>query len=192
MLIRIGNKKYVGYCNAMTYIYYNKVFNANIFDDLDRIKEYLIKINLQSISKNDVDNMVNIILKLVYILIYTNNPKKINRFEKWENEHKNEIIEPNMTNEIIEYLVDNFYNQEVREELEKIKTQKQQEEDIIFQEHTFLKQCLELGLSCKDLADLSYVDVCKMLIINMNRIKNAKKVKYKEATTQDWDMLAIS
>ena len=95
MLIKIGNKKYVGYCNAMTYIYYNKVFNANIFDDLDRIKEYLIKINLQKIEKNDVDNMVNIILKLVYILIYTNNPKKINRFEKWKNEHKNEIIEPN-------------------------------------------------------------------------------------------------
>lgn len=101
MLIKIGNKKYVGYCNAMTYIYYNKVFNANIFDDLDRIKEYLIKINLQKIEKNDVDNMVNIILKLVYILIYTNNPKKINRFEKWKNEHKNEIIEPNTTNEII-------------------------------------------------------------------------------------------
>lgn len=192
MLIRIGNKKYVGYCNAMTYIYYNKVFNANIFDDLDRIKEYLIKINLQKIEKNDVDNMVNIILKLVYILIYTNNPKEINRFEKWKNEHKNEIIKPNMTNEIIEYLVDNFYNQEVREELEKIKTPKKQEEDIIFQEHTFLKQCLELGLSCKDLENLSYVDACKILIINMNRIKNAKKAKYKEATTQDWDMLAIS
>lgn len=192
MLIKIGNKKYVGYCNAMTYIYYNKVFNANIFDDLDRIKEYLIKINLQKIEKNDVDNMVNIILKLVYILIYTNNPKKINRFEKWKNEHKNEIIEPNTTNEIIEYLIDNFYSKDVKEELEKIKTTKKQEEDIIFQEHTFLKQCLELGLSCKDLEELSYVDVCKTLIINMNKINNAKKAKYKEATTQDWDMLAIS
>lgn len=192
MLIKIGNKEYVGYCNAMTYIYYNKVFNANVFDDLDRIKEYLIKINLQKIEKNDVDNMVNIILKLVYILIYTNNPKEINRFEKWKNEHKNEIIEPNTTNEIIEYLIDNFYSKDVKEELEKIKTTKKQEEDIIFQEHTFLKQCLELGLSCKDLEELSYVDVCKILIINMNKINNAKKAKYKEATTQDWDMLAIS
>lgn len=192
MLIKIGNKEYVGYCNAMTYIFYNKVFNANIFDDLDRIKEYLIKINLQKIEKNDVDNMVNIILKLVYILIYANNPKEINRFEKWKNEHKNEIIEPNTTNEIIEYLIDNFYSKDVKEELEKIKTTKKQEEDIIFQEHTFLKQCLELGLSCKDLEELSYVDVCKILIINMNKINNAKKAKYKEATTQDWDMLAIS
>lgn len=192
MLIKIGNKEYVGYCNAMTYIYYNKVFNANVFDDLDRIKEYLIKINLQKIEKNDVDNMVNIILKLVYILIYTNNPKEINRFEKWKNEHKNEIIEPNTTNEIIEYLIDNFYSKDVKEELEKIKTTKKEEEDIIFQEHTFLKQCLELGLSCKDLEELSYVDVCKILIINMNKINNAKKAKYKEAKTQDWDMLAIS
>lgn len=192
MLIKIGNKEYVGCCNAMTYIFYNKVFNLNIIDDLDKIKGCLIKFKLQSGNKDDVDNMVDIILRLIYILIYTNNQNEINSFEKWKKQHEHEAIELETINEVIEFLVDNFYSQEVKEELEKIKVSKNEDEPIIFQEHTFLNQCLNIGLNIEDMTKLSYVDICKLLIVNMNKAKNLRKPKYKIATTQDWDTLAAS
>lgn len=192
MLIRIENKEYVGCCNAMTYIFYNKVFNLNIIDDLDQIKGCLIKFKLQSGNKDDVDNMVDIILRLIYILIYTNNQNEINSFEKWKKQHEHEAIELETINEVIEFLVDNFYSQEVKEELDKIKVSKNEDEPIIFQEHTFLNQCLNIGLNIEDMTKLSYVDICKLLIVNMNKAKNLRKPKYKIATTQDWDALAAS
>lgn len=192
MLIRIENKEYVGCCNAMTYIFYNKVFNLNIFDDLDNIKECLIKFKLQSGNKEDIDNIVNIILRLIYILIYTNNQNEINSFEKWKKQHEHEVIELETINEVIEFFVDNFYSQEVKEELDKIKVSKNEDEPIIFQEHTFLNQCLNIGLNIEDMTKLSYVDICKLLIVNMNKAKNLRKPKYKIATTQDWDALAAS
>lgn len=192
MLIKIGNKEYVGCCNAMTYIFYNKVFNLNIFDDLDKIKGCLIKFKLQSGNKDDIDNMVDIILRLIYILIYTNNQNEINSFEKWKKQHEYEAIELETINEVIEFLVDNFYSQEVKEELDKIKVSKNEDEPIIFQEHTFLNQCLNIGLNIEDMTKLSYVDICKLLIVNMNKAKNLRKPKYKIATTQDWDALAAS
>lgn len=192
MLIKIGNKEYVGCCNAMTYIFYNKVFNLNIFDDLDKIKGCLIKFKLQSGNKDDIDNMVDIILRLIYILIYTNNQNEINSFEKWKKQHEHEVIELETINEVIEFFVDNFYSQEVKEELDKIKVSKNEDEPIIFQEHTFLNQCLNIGLNIEDMTKLSYVDICKLLIVNMNKAKNLRKPKYKIATTQDWDALAAS
>lgn len=192
MLIKIGNKEYVGCCNAMTYIFYNKVFNLNIFDDLDKIKGCLIKFKLQSGNKDDVDNMVDIILRLIYILIYTNNQNEINSFEKWKKQHEHEVIELETINEVIEFFVDNFYSQEVKEELDKIKVSKNEDEPIIFQEHTFLNQCLNIGLNIEDMTKLSYVDICKLLIVNINKAKNLRKPKYKIATTQDWDALAAS
>lgn len=192
MLIKIENKEYVGCCNAMTYIFYNKVFNLNIFDDLDKIKGCLIKFKLQSGNKDDVDNMVDIILRLIYILIYTNNQNEINSFEKWKKQHEHEVIELETINEVIEFFVDNFYSQEVKEELDKIKVSKNEDEPIIFQEHTFLNQCLNIGLNIEDMTKLSYVDICKLLIVNMNKAKNLRKPKYKIATTQDWDALAAS
>ena len=192
MLIKIGNKEYVGCCNAMTYIFYNKVFNLNIIDDLDQIKGCLIKFKLQSGNKDDIDNMVDIILRLIYILIYTNNQNEINSFEKWKKQHEHEVIELETINEVIEFFVDNFYSQEVKEELDKIKVSKNEDEPIIFQEHTFLNQCLNIGLNIEDMTKLSYVDICKLLIVNMNKAKNLRKPKYKIATTQDWDALAAS
>jgi hypothetical protein len=192
MLIKIENKEYVGCCNAMTYIFYNKVFNLNIFDDLDKIKGCLIKFKLQSGNKDDIDNMVDIILRLIYILIYTNNQNEINSFEKWKKQHEHEVIELETINEVIEFFVDNFYSQEVKEELDKIKVSKNEDEPIIFQEHTFLNQCLNIGLNIEDMTKLSYVDICKLLIVNMNKAKNLRKPKYKIATTQDWDALAAS
>lgn len=192
MLIKIGNKEYIGCCNAMTYIFYNKVFNLNIFDDLDKIKGCLIKFKLQSGNKDDIDNMVDIILRLIYILIYTNNQNGINSFEKWKKQHEHEVIELETINEVIEFFVDNFYSQEVKEELDKIKVSKNEDEPIIFQEHTFLNQCLNIGLNIEDMTKLSYVDICKLLIVNMNKATNLRKPKYKIATTQDWDALAAS
>ena len=192
MLIKIENKEYVGCCNAMTYIFYNKVFNLNIFDDLDKIKGCLIKFKLQSGNKDDIDNMVDIILRLIYILIYTNNQNEINSFEKWKKQHEHEVIELETINEVIEFFVDNFYSQEVKEELDKIKVSKNEDEPINFQEHTFLNQCLNIGLNIEDMTKLSYVDICKLLIVNMNKAKNLRKPKYKIATTQDWDALAAS
>ena len=192
MLIKIENKEYVGCCNAMTYIFYNKVFNLNIFDDLDKIKGCLIKFKLQSGNKDDIDNMVDIILRLIYILIYTNNQNEINSFEKWKKQHEHEVIELETINEVIEFFVDNFHSQEVKEELDKIKVSKNEDEPIIFQEHTFLNQCLNIGLNIEDMTKLSYVDICKLLIVNMNKAKNLRKPKYKIATTQDWDALAAS
>ena len=127
MLIKIENKEYVGCCNAMTYIFYNKVFNLNIFDDLDKIKGCLIKFKLQSGNKDDIDNMVDIILRLIYILIYTNNQNEINSFEKWKKQHEHEVIELETINEVIEFFVDNFYSQEVKEELDKIKVSKNEQ-----------------------------------------------------------------
>ena len=193
MLIKIGNKEYIGCCNAMTYIFYNKVFSVNIFDDLDNIKKYLTKFKLQETTKEDIENVVNITLKLIYILLYTNNQNTINSFDRWQDEHKNETINFETINEVIECFVNNFYSQEVREELDKIKTsEKNAEEQIIFQEHTFLSQCLRIGLNCNDLTQLSYIDVSKLLIVNLNRAKNLRKPKYKIATTSDWDALAAS
>lgn len=192
MLIKIGNKEYVGCCNAMTYVFYNRIFNLNIFDDLDIIKECLIKFKAQIGSKKDIDNIVDIILKLIYALIYTNNQNEINSFKKWKKQHEHEVIELETINEVIEFFVDNFYSQEVKEELDKIKVSKNEDEPIIFQEHTFLNQCLNIGLNIEDMTKLSYVDICKLLIVNMNKAKNLRKPKYKIATTQDWDALAAS
>lgn len=192
MLIKIGNKEYVGCCNAMTYVFYNRIFNLNIFDDLDIIKECLIKFKAQIGSKEDIDNIVDIILKLIYVLIYTNNQNEINSFEKWKKQHEHETIELETINEVIEYFVDNFYSQEVKEELDKIKIREAEQEQIVFQEHTFLNQCLTIGLSVEDMTKLTYVDICKLLIINMKKAKAINKPKYRIATTQDWDALAAS
>lgn len=57
-------------------------------------------------------------------------------------------------------------------------------EEVIFKEHSFIVNALQIGLTYGDLKELEYVDVFKMLFCLIPKDK-----KYKKATAEDWDKL---
>ena len=88
---------------------------------------------------------------------------------------------------MVEILIKNFTDEEVFEELEKIgngNTEKSK-----FSEHEFLIMCLRFKLTIQDLKILTYIDVIKMLIVQLDTTK--EEGEYRQATQNDIDKLLM-
>ena len=189
MKIIIRNKEYIGQCNVLSYIYYKKIFKTNIFDDLDNLRKCLLNITESNTEAQDIINFYELLIKMIYILIYSKN-QDIEEFDEWSKDIKIEDFTEELTAKAIEVVLESFTDEKTIEELEKIPSKDNQES--IFPEHDFLKTCFSYGLSMQDLEKLTYIDVIKIFISSYKETKKEKKVKYREATQADWDRLASS
>lgn len=187
MKIKIGNKEYIGQCNALSYVFYRRIFKTNIFDDINILREELNKIVCELSNDNGV-NFYNILIKLVYTLIYTYNQEFID-FEEWKEEIAKQIILEDTINKVIDIYLESFINEEVKKQLEKLPKSNENEEVSLFPEHDFLCICLKINLNIQDLKFLTYVDVVKIFLSNCSVKKDSR---YRNATQADWDRLALS
>ena len=187
MKIRIKNKNYIGQCNALSYIFYKRIFKTNIFEDLEYLRKSLVNISKDNARDEDIAKFYKIIIRLIYALIYTKN-QDIEDFEKWIENIEIKDITEDLTNKTIEIFLDNFIDEEVVKELEKIPNNSTKTN--IFPEHEFLKICLDYGLSIEDLRKLTYIDIIKIFISSYMEKQEEKVEKFKEATQADWDRLA--
>ena len=188
MKIRIKNKKYVGQCNALSYIFYKKIFKVNIFVDLENLRKDLTKISENTANREDVEDFCEILIKLIYILIYTKN-QDVEDFEEWKQDIKLEDLTEKITFSTIELYLESFVDEDVENELEKIPNNNNNEKNI-FPEHEFLKICLDYGMSIQDLKTLTYIDITKIFICSYKENQKRNKKSFKEATQSDWDRLA--
>ena len=193
--ITINNSEIKIDCNALTYVYYRKIFDKNIFDDIDVVRDFLV-LQLDSDNSNiENETLETITLKLnayiealnrlTYVAIYTNN-QDIEDYTSWI--EKNKILE--QENDciaiIIEEIVDCFIDKKVSEELKRINESSGDDTEVLFPEHFFLSVCLRLSLRIEDLKTLTYIDVMKIFLSTTR----GKKRKARKATQSDWDRLA--
>ena len=99
--ITICNKKYPIDCNAFTRFQYKEIFGKGIFSDIKILNQFSeqqkkIRQKLENENKSEeeiqeqlnysmmdsLDDFIDVIEKIAYILIYTANPE-IESFEKW-------------------------------------------------------------------------------------------------------------
>lgn len=181
MKLKINNKENIGQCNALSYIFYKKVFKINIFEDLEKLRELLVNIT----EEQNVIEFYEILYRLVYILLFTYN-QNIEEFEIWIKTIKIEDLTEEIINKTIEEFLKSFIDEEVIKELEKIPNNSGKS---IFPEHEFLKICMNCGLHIEDLKLLTYIDVVKIFLVSCAETKQVPK--FKEATQADWDRLAL-
>lgn len=124
--ITICNKDYEIECNAFTRFQYKSIFGKGIFSDIkvlndfaekqEKLRAELVK---KKIPEDEIDNEINkammeilddfidVIERMTYILIYTANPKFIS-FEEWlKGIEKIDLTESWIT-EVTEYAVSSF------------------------------------------------------------------------------------
>lgn len=188
MKIKIKNDEYVGQCNALSYLFYKKIFKINIFEDLEDLRKSLTNISDNIANEQDIENFYKIVIRMVYILIYTKN-SDVECYSEWIKNVEIKDLTEDLTNKTIEIFLENFIDEEVVKELEKIPDNN--EKVNVFPEYEFLKICLDYGLSMKDLEKLTYIDVIKIFICSYMEKKEEKAEKFKEATQNDWDKLAV-
>lgn len=187
MKIKIKNKSYIGQCNALSYVFYKRIFRANIFEDLENLRKSLVNISNNVANKQDIADFYEILIRLIYILIYTKN-QDIEDIENWFKKIQIQDLTEELTNKTIEVFLESFMDEDVIKELEKISSD--DSKTNIFPEHEFLKMCLDYGLSIEDLRVLTYIDVIKIFISSYIDKQDRKVKKFKEATQTDWDRLA--
>ena len=126
--IVIDGNEYNIECNALTYIQYKKVFNKGIFADMDIIKDYLVRQTLKAnelkekypqmseqeidaqvgnYMNNHIDDFIEVITRIAYILIYSAN-EKVEEYENWLRKIKNFKIDDDWVVEVTELAVDCF------------------------------------------------------------------------------------
>ena len=124
--ITICNKEYDVDCNAFTRFQYKKVFNKGIFADikvLNKFSEKQSEIRKELESKNateeeiqkainysmmdNLDDFIDVIEKIAYILIYTANPKT-EIFEDWLKGIEKIDLSANWISEVTELAVNSF------------------------------------------------------------------------------------
>ena len=181
MNIKLGNKTYVGQCNALSYIFHNRLFKKNIIEELNELRKCFIELNKEA-TEEVVTNIYNIVIRVIYTLIYTHNNSS-NNFEDFKEDIKDETITIETINEVIEILITNFTDEEVSKQLEGISSDN--EEKSKFPEHEFLIMCLRFKLTIEDLKILTYIDVIKMLILTLDNTNEDKD--YRKATQADID-----
>lgn len=132
--IVIDGNEYNIECNALTYIQYKKVFNKGIFADMDIIKDYLVRQMLKAnelkekypqmseqeldtqvgnYMNNYIDDFIEVITRIAYILIYsahdkTEEDEEIEEYEEWLRKIKNLKIDDDWVAEVTEFAVDCF------------------------------------------------------------------------------------
>lgn len=124
--ITICDKEFEIDCNAFTRFQYKKVFNKGIFEDIKVLNEFSEKqekIRKELEEKNaseeeiqkainnsmmeSLDDFIDVIEKIAYILIYTANPK-IESFENWLKGIKKIDLSANWISEVTELAVNSF------------------------------------------------------------------------------------
>ncbi len=124
--ITICDKEYDIDCNAFTRFQYKKVFNKGIFEDIKVLNEFSEKQNQirkdleeKNASEEDIekainysmmenlDDFIDVIEKIAYILIYTVNPK-METFENWLKGIKKIDLSANWISEVTELAVNSF------------------------------------------------------------------------------------
>lgn len=126
--IVIDGNKYNIECNALTYIQYKKIFNKGIFADMDIIKDYLVRQTLKAkelkekypqmseqeidvqvgnYMNNYIDDFIEVVTRIAYILIYSAN-EKIEEYENWLRKIKNFKIDDDWVAEVTELAVGCF------------------------------------------------------------------------------------
>ncbi len=185
MIIKTSNKEYIGQCNALSYIFHNRLFKKNIIEELIELRKCFIELDKKEVTEKVIESIYNILTRIMYTLLYTYN-SKICSFTDFKKEITEEVISNETINEIIELLMENFTDIEVSKQLEKINSNNT--EKSIFPEHEFLVTCLQLKLTIQDLKILSYIDIMKMFVLTLNLGKEEnKEFNYKKATQSDID-----
>ena len=124
--IVICDKEYDIDCNAFTRFQYKKVFNKGIFEDIKVLNEFSEKQNQirkdleeKNASEEDIekainysmmenlDDFIDVIEKIAYILIYTVNPT-METFENWLKGIKKIDLSANWISEVTELAVNSF------------------------------------------------------------------------------------
>lgn len=188
MIIKIGNREYIGQCNALSYIFYERIFKINVFEELENLRNYLMGISENNLNEKDIVNFYEILIKLIYVLMYSKN-QDIEDYESFKKTIFIEDLTEDLIDKIIQTYIDSFTNETVVEELEKIPNDSQGRN--VFPEHGFLKMCLDCGLTIRDLEQLTYIDVIKIFIASYTEKHEKKVTRFREATQADWDRLAL-
>lgn len=188
MKLMIKNKEYVGQCNALSYIYYKRIFKVNVFEDLENLRKSLLNISKDNAKEQDISDFYKVLTKLIYVLIYTKEQDILENFEKWSQKLEIQDLTEDLIDETIEIYLESFSDEETAQELDKIPSDSNKKS--IFPEHEFLKMCLDYGLSTEDLKKLTYIDVVKLFLSSYVERKEKKTMKFREATQADWDRLA--
>ena len=124
--ITICDKEYSIDCNAFTRIQYKKVFGTGIFSDIkvlnqfsDRQNEIRKKLEKENATEEEIqkainemmldnlDDFIDVIEKIAYILIYTANPQ-IESFENWLKGIEKINLNDNWIAEVTELAVNSF------------------------------------------------------------------------------------
>lgn len=124
--ITICNKEYDIDCNAFTRFQYKKIFNKGIFADIKVLNEFSEKQNeirkeleqknateeeiqkeINLMMMENLDDFIDVIEKIAYILIYTANPK-IETFENWLKEIEKIDLSADWISEVTELAVSSF------------------------------------------------------------------------------------
>lgn len=124
--ITICDKEYSIDCNAFTRFQYKKVFGTGIFSDIkvlnqfsDRQNEIRKKLEKENATEEEIqkainemmldnlDDFIDVIEKIAYILIYTANPQ-IESFENWLKGIEKINLNDNWIAEVTELAVNSF------------------------------------------------------------------------------------
>lgn len=124
--ITICNKKYPIDCNAFTRFQYKEIFGKGIFSDIKILNQFSeqqkkIQQKLENENKSEeeiqeqlnysmmdsLDDFIDVIEKIAYILIYTANPE-IESFEKWLTNIEKIDLSSSWISEVTELAVTSF------------------------------------------------------------------------------------
>jgi len=122
--ITICGKEYEVACNAYTRFEYKRIFNKGIFEDLgalqefsseqERIKKEMTGRSEEEITEavnmailNKLDDFIDVVEKIAYILIYTAN-KKIGSFEEFLTGIEKINLADSWIAEVTEFAVNSF------------------------------------------------------------------------------------
>lgn len=124
--ITICNKEYPIDCNAFTRFQYKKVFGTGIFTDIKILNQFSERQNdirkklekekaseeeiqkaINSMMMDNLDDFIDVIEKIAYILIYTANTQ-IETFENWLKGIEKIDLSANWISEVTELAVNSF------------------------------------------------------------------------------------
>lgn len=124
--IKICGKEYPIDCNAYTRFQYKKIFGQGIFSDIKKLTEFSEKqeslkkeMKSKGISEEEIENQINLIMmenlddfidvieRIAYILIYTAN-NKVESFDEWLQSLPKIELSADWIGEVTELAVDSF------------------------------------------------------------------------------------
>ena len=124
--IEIASKIYDIDCNAFTRFQYKSIFKRGIFEDIKVLNDYSdkqeelrkklkaenktdeeIEKEIGSAMMDDLDNFLDVIERIAYILIFTAN-NKVGSFEDWLKSIKKIDLSEKWVSEVTEFAVSSF------------------------------------------------------------------------------------